>query len=514
MLFWSRSSESPQKSPTPISVSNGGSFSSIESNDSSDDHTPMPLANNNSTSSGINMRKTANSKAKTNTEMKQRNHDETTQQKKKKKTKSKSSRHGRYKNKHQDPMSVKYQYLIALCLVNSLLIGTFVTNRIVNTDNILSSSFSDIRSIFPSSNANRKNTEEFLKSLNFTEKSANGDGNDHTDIDNNANRKTSSEPFKYPMLPQRIYTVIGLESSGTSFTARAIKEALNVRKTREAHKYYPLFPMEPERTEADLDSEADPVQVQHFSLPWGSSCHQQSETPVVDVVLPTPCTRNHEDNADQVYHCNAMADDLFGFRPNGKPVQYPPRYNLDIVSHKKWYDAHGVDQWMVIVMRDPDISAEARRGSHCKDEKRLKEEDQMGTDIILDAINKYVLGVDERKVTRETYKFWYAKNFNKDASPGIMVKKNKNDGGRKLRASASVTDSTSHDDRRKLQVLPPAGGGTLLPKGNNVVLVSYESMMKLGDVYLKMLYEALEIDTDYVPTVKNGNTKYVQKQKK
>lgn len=70
-----------------------------------------------------------------------------------------------------------------------------------------------------------------------------------------------------------------------------------------------------------------------------------------------------------MYHCNAIADELFGFRPNGKAVKYPPRYNLDIVSHKDWYDAHGVDQWMVIVMRDPDISAEARCGSHCKNEE-------------------------------------------------------------------------------------------------------------------------------------------------
>ena len=54
-----------------------------------------------------------------------------------------------------------------------------------------------------------------------------------------------------------------------------------------------------------------------------------------------------------------------------------------------------------------------------------------------------------------------------------------------------------------------------MPKGNHVVLASYESMMKLGDVlYLKMLYEALEMNTSYVPTVKNGNTKYIKQKKK
>lgn len=71
---------------------------------------------------------------------------------------------------------------------------------------------------------------------------------------------------------------------------------------------------------------------------------------------------------------------------------------------------------------------------------------------------------------------------------------------------------TEGKERRK--ELPTAEGGALLPKGNHVLLASYESMMQLGDVYLKMFYEALEIDTGYVPNVKNGNTKYVKQKKK
>lgn len=400
--------------------------------------------------------------------------------------------------KWRDTSSMKYQILVVTCLFNSLMLSFFVIDHFKSIEP--SSSISSIISIFPGSSGD-KNTEEFLRSLKEPQnENKNLNVVDGTENTNNENKSSVGNKFNYPMLPQRIYTIVGLESSGTSFTARAIKMALGIRKTREAHKYYPLFPQERERTEPDLDSESDPVQVQHFSLPWGSSCDAVKETPIVDVVLPTPCTRDHQDNVEHVYHCNAMADELFGFRPNGKPVQYPPRYNLDIVSHKMWYDAHGVDQWIVIVMRDPDISAAARRSSHCKDLDRLKEEEEAGTDIILDAINKFVLGVNERRVTRDTYKFWYAKNFNSDAAPGVIVKKNVRGGG-----------GENQEDRRKLQMSPVNGSaGTLLPKGDNVVLVSYESMLKLGDLYLKMLFEALEIETDYIPHVKNGNSKYVK----
>jgi hypothetical protein len=48
-----------------------------------------------------------------------------------------------------------------------------------------------------------------------------------------------------------------------------------------------------------------------------------------------------------------------------------------------------------------------------------------------------------------------------------------------------------------------------LPLANNVALVSYESMMKLGPTYIQMLYEVLGLDTDYIPEIMDGNAKHV-----
>lgn len=301
--------------------------------------------------------------------------------------------------------------------------------------------------------------------------------------------------YQSSILPKRIYTVVGLESSGTSFTTKAIKEGLGIDHTREGATPYSVQPWELREQGLDdtmfipdYEMEKTEIQTQHFSLPEGGNCMGLEETPIVDVVLPSQCTRDHplseHDNEEVQRCCNEMADELFGIRPNGAPVKYPNRYILDIVSHKDWYDAHGVDQWIIIVLRDPDISIAARSHKHCKDMDRLLEEEQAGKDVIIDAINKYILEDDERRVTRETYNFWYAKNFQNETMEGVNNSKVR---GRKLRATSPITSK------------------------NNVVLVSYESMMGLGDVYIKMLYKTLDIETDFHPKMQNGNTKYVVK---
>ena len=180
---------------------------------------------------------------------------------------------------------------------------------------------------------------------------------------------------------------------------------------------------------------------------------------------------------------------------NGR-VMYPPRYMLDIVSHKDWYDSHGVDQVFIIVLRDQNLSRLSRSESHCTNSTLLKQEEEVGTDIIIRAINKYILETNNsfsddnqdnnrrRRLTTASYDSWYEETFlseNIDGSSSIH-----NNGNRKLFSSS------------------------LLSNGNNVVLVSYELLMQLQGVYIRMLYNTLGIESDYMPTIKDGNHKYVK----
>jgi hypothetical protein len=101
-------------------------------------------------------------------------------------------------------------------------------------------------------------------------------------------------------------------------------------------------------------------------------------------------------------------------------------------------------------MRDNTISYAARE-SHCSDPDRRKQEDEVGLEIIIDAINTFILKDDDEKVTTKSFTHWVAKQ---DQDKG----------------------------KRRLSAVPARG---------NVVVVSYESLIKLGGTYVKMLYATL-----------------------
>ena len=69
-------------------------------------------------------------------------------------------------------------------------------------------------------------------------------------------------------------------------------------------------------------------------------------------------------------------------------------------------------------------------------------------------------------------------------------------------------DPTRFDENDKDQDENDVLHSSLIPSKNNVVLVSYESMMKLKGDYVKQLYEQLGIESDHIPVFKDGNAKY------
>lgn len=164
--------------------------------------------------------------------------------------------------------------------------------------------------------------------------------------------------------------------------------------------------------------------------------------------------------------------------------QYPPRYFLDIISNKEWYESIGVEQVFVILIRDQSISRNSRTSAnHCRNQTILRKEEEVGTDIMTRAINKYILN-DNRKLSISSHGSWYNEAFWKDKN---------------------VTDNGNYDRNEVRREL-----SSVIPSGNNVFLVSYESLMKLKGVYLKMIYQALGIESDYVPpNIRDGNGKYV-----
>jgi hypothetical protein len=148
-------------------------------------------------------------------------------------------------------------------------------------------------------------------------------------------------------------------------------------------------------------------------------------------------------------------------------VHYPRRWLLDLVRHKEFYRNLGVRQIYVVVVRDTTIARKGRvEHKYCSNQTILMLEEQIGTDLLEAAIRKYVI-------------------------------RDGND-----RADDRGTSGGSSDGGSGAEGLPSSRNG-------DVVLVSYESLMKLKGVYVQSLYETLGIRSDYLPEIHDGNPKYV-----
>ena len=307
----------------------------------------------------------------------------------------------------------------------------------------------------------------------------------------NNNDNNLKPPPTYSILPKKIYSVIGLESSGTQFVSKIIEDALQTGPYREGSRpcretchtgkanVTNQCKVMKRISEAHACDESSDVLVQHFSLPWGGSCQDFPNPPIVDVVLPSECTRDQE-TQDEIEQCNAMAKDIWNMELNGKSMQYPVRYQLDITSNKQWYDAQGVEQYFIIVVRDDKISYTARQ-SHCTDPKLRQQEEDVGLELIVDAINTFILkdDIDEKNVTSQTFDHWVAKQY---------------------QTLADDHNNTDDGSRRRLSALPSR---------DNVVVVSYESLVKLKNTYVRMLYNTLGIVSDFIPDIRDSNEKYL-----
>lgn len=144
-----------------------------------------------------------------------------------------------------------------------------------------------------------------------------------------------------------------------------------------------------------------------------------------------------------------------------------PRVFSDIIGTKEWWESLGVEFKVIIILRDTTIARIGRRKhKYCLNETLLLNEEAYGTDIIQRAIEKYIMPEDEVG----------------DDADGIR------------RRLSSASDSVT----------------ATLPMGNNVVLVSFESLIRLKDTYVKMIYKALDIETDYMPLICDANARYVE----
>jgi len=287
--------------------------------------------------------------------------------------------------------------------------------------------------------------------------------------------ETFSASESYTILPEKVYTVIGKESSGTHFVTRIVRDALGLFGFREGNFF---------QQGKDRDG---PVRVQHLSLPQNAWCDGRNELNILDVIYPPQCTESgvrwsNEKERKECLNMKSRGQDILQRFPNEPKIAYPYRYFLNITSHKHWYETHGTEQYIIIVVRDKDFSLKSKIKNHCSDADFARKEDRMATRIINDAIRTFLL--EEREETTD------------------------------LAATTGTQDDGEEDllwDQMKFLDGEGDDGflySSLIPARNNVVLVSYEAMMKMEGDYVRQLYKALGIKSDHIPVFKDGNAKY------
>ena len=286
------------------------------------------------------------------------------------------------------------------------------------------------------------------------------------------------------LLPQKLYTIVGLESSGTRLITATLSKALGLEEYRPANG---------PREELGGD---DVTRVQHVSLPWGCCCdriknkttntwHPINGATTISVLLPGMCNVPTQ-NTTIIEQCAAMAKDAnVTFDSDKRHAIYPQRFLLDLVASKEFYKSIGVEQIVVVVTRDQTIRRKGVVGNnYCRNETLLEWEEVTATNLLRDAIRKYILGNENSGNDNGS-----RQNYQRKSSKSLLPL------GKKLQPPQ--------------QYIKPTTTKSLLPSANGLVLVSYESLMALGDIYIELLYHALGIDSDHIPDISDGNQKYV-----
>jgi hypothetical protein len=344
-------------------------------------------------------------------------------------------------------------------------------------------------------------------------------------------RSEGTSPSRYSILPKTVYTVIGKESSGTKFVSEILRDALELHSYREGGMPYEKFAGRNRNTfRKDMQN---PIQVQHISLPQGSTC-QNSDLhghQIVDVILPAQCSSWAAIDPAHQKQCYDMAKELNWHikppplkdnmkqpkarkrpkRSKAGTIRYPSRYFIDINAHKEWYDSQGVEQYIIIVTRDENVSFNSRVKSHCRNVTIAKEEEKLASSIINDAINTYILEEDHERET-DLRQMWDPPKYQQPKKEKSIDWLKDGEKGLKIYDHISASLFNRSSDRRRLESLSEnTGTFSFIPSKNRVVLVSYESLMTLKAPYIKMLYKQLRIESDRIPTIKDGNAKYVSR---
>uniref|UniRef100_A0A7S2LNH8 Uncharacterized protein n=1 Tax=Leptocylindrus danicus TaxID=163516 RepID=A0A7S2LNH8_9STRA len=257
-----------------------------------------------------------------------------------------------------------------------------------------------------------------------------------------------------PILPKRLISVFGLESSGTRLLTKAIAVASGAATIGNAGGVGGFD------GRLDRYKKLRGIEVQHLSLPFGSTCQEvyrgsnvieQARQYTLSVLTPRECGVSDENSWDHSLlwaptnrkRASTYADRILSKYCHDAGLndftRAPKRFFVNVTSHIRWYLDRGVQATAVLVLRDKTIQHMSKVKNHCNSQPSAYAEDSYGMQIMTEAFEKLSYDVE---------------------NPSL-------------------------------------------------VLVSYEMLMNIGDPYLFSIFEKLGIQSSYTPDLKDGNKVYL-----
>ena len=199
-------------------------------------------------------------------------------------------------------------------------------------------------------------------------------------------------PPKTNLLPKKVVTVFGPESSGTTFLATALGVAIGAF-SKEGNWNYILQPGKPDRGARPATKQLPPRktwafdddvgkrvmsldgewEIQHLSLPWGWMCGdpQNSGINVVDALVPDECIRYERDPGMDIHLAEAT-----WFRTkqrNERIIQARAKRAGKHATHRALLEDHGLVQDETNHVDANDAAENARLQGLCQDQAHISE---------------------------------------------------------------------------------------------------------------------------------------------
>lgn len=304
----------------------------------------------------------------------------------------------------------------------------------------------------------------------------------------------------HPILPKKVITVVGPESSGSTFLtttlAMAIGADLGISK----------------KVSGRVMTADRKYEIQHLSLPWGWQCENNdgSGVSIVDALVPLECFRYElAPSLDPI-----IAEEVWMTKYEKQKRKHDIYKNFQVGHKKRKHEPPSFETPPIEVAKSgPQTATQVQELQQCRDEVLISEESELscGAKCGVGDFHGYALYPRRFSINITKHIEWYL-HRGVDVHVILSIRDRSISKRGKEKLHCEIEDVAEREDDVAIQLMTE-GLEQYGPYGSKekdrVIVSSYEALMTMKDDYLFGLYKQLQINSTYAPSFVDGNEKYV-----